>query len=102
MKNKQKQWKIRGKNQISAIKENGKQIIESKESAKDDFAIDRSGVSHEKQKEIFNRLVKQRALEFSDIKNNVDPIDLVYIFKTIGNERKDFGNYQILLKLFED
>ena len=27
---------------------------------------------------------------------------MVYRFKTIGNEPKDFGNYQIPLKLFED
>ena len=70
-------------NQISAIKDSGKQIIESKEGAKNDFDIDRSGVSHEKQKKIFNRLVKQRALEFSDIKNKIDLNDLVYILKLL-------------------
>ena len=37
-----------GKNQISAIKEIGKQIIESNEVAKNDFNIDRSVVTHEK------------------------------------------------------
>ena len=50
------------KNQISATKENGKQIIESNEVTKNDFNIDRSGVSHKKQKEILNRLVKERTL----------------------------------------
>ena len=59
-------------------------------------------MSNEKQKEIFNRLVKERALEFSDIKDKIDPNNLVYIFKTGENEPKDFGNYQIPLKLFED
>ena len=68
-----------GKNQTSAIKERGKQIIESNEVAKNDFNIDRSGVSHEKQKEIFNRLVKEMILEFSDIKDKIDPNNLVYI-----------------------
>ena len=77
---KQRSGKI---NQISAIKDSGKQIIESKEGAKNDFDIDRSGVSHEKQKKIFNRLVKQRALEFSDIKNKIDLNDLVYILKLL-------------------
>ena len=91
-----------GKNQISAIKERGKQITESNEVAKNDFKIDRSGASHEKQKEIFNRHVKERAFEFSDIKDKIDPNNLVYIFKTGGNESKDFGNYQMSLKLFED
>ena len=83
--------KYQGKNQISAIKESGKQITESNEVAKNDFNIDRSGVPHEKQKEIFNRLVKERALEFSNIKNKIDLSNLVYTFKTDGNEPKDFG-----------
>ena len=91
-----------GKNQISATKESRKQIIESKEVAKNDFNIDRSGVPHEKQKEIFNRLAKERAFEFSDIKEKIDPNNLVYTFKTDKNESKDFGNYQRPLKLFED
>ena len=45
--------------------------------------------------EIFNRLVKERALQFGDIKDNIDPNNLVYRFKTGGNEPKDFGNYQM-------
>ena len=92
----------KGKNQISAIKESGKQIIESNEVAKNDFNIDKSGVLHEKQKEIFNRLVKERALEFDDINYMIDTNNLVNRFKTDGNELKDFGNYQMPLKLFED
>ena len=75
------------------LKESGKQIIESNEVAKNGFNIDRSGVSHRKQKEIFNKLVKDRALELYDIKDKTDLNDLVYIFKTGGNEPKDFGNY---------
>ena len=57
---------------------------------------------HEKQKEIFDRLVKARALEFSYIKDKIDPNNLVYAFKTDGNEPKDFGNCQTPVKLFED
>ena len=57
---------------------------------------------HEKQNKIFNRPVKERDLEFSDIKDKIDPNNLVYAFKTDGNVSKDFGNYQIPLKLFED
>ena len=57
---------------------------------------------NENQKEIFNRLVKERAREFSDIKDKIDPNNLVYIFKTGENELKDFWNYQMPLKLFED
>ena len=84
-----------GKNQSSAIKESGKQITESNEAAKNDFNIDRSGVTHEKQKEIFNELVKERGLEFSGIKDKIDPNNLVCTFKTDGNEPKDFKNYKI-------
>ena len=90
------------KNQISTIKESGKQITESNEVAKNDFIIDRSGVSHEKQKLVFNRLVKERALDFYNAKDKIDPNNLVYIFKTGGNEPKDLGSYQMLLKLFKD
>ena len=57
---------------------------------------------HEKQKQVFNRFVKERALVFFDIKDKIDPNNLVYTFKTDGNEPKDFGNYQTPLKLFED
>ena len=39
-----------GKNQISATKEHGKQIIESNEVVKNDFNIDRSCVVHGKNK----------------------------------------------------
>ena len=88
--------------QISAIKESGKQIIESNEVAKKEFNIDRSGVSHEKQKEIFNRFVKKRALEFSDIKDKTDLDNLVYKFSGSENKPKDFRNYQLPMKLFED
>ena len=90
-----------GKNQIRAIKESRKQIVESNKVAKNDFNIDRSGVSHEKQKEIFNNLVKESALEFSDIKDKIDPNNLVYLFKTGGNEPTGFGNYQMPLKVFK-
>ena len=90
-----------GKNQISAIK-NVEKIIESNEVAKNGFDIGRSDVVHEKPKEIFNELVKERALEFSDVKDKIDPNDLVYTFKTDGNDPKDFRNYKTPLKLFED
>ena len=42
----------RGKNQAKAIKGHGKEIIGSTEVIKNDLNIDRSGASHEKQKNI--------------------------------------------------
>ena len=68
-----------GKSQISAIKESGKQITESNEIAKNHFNTDRSGVSLDKQKEIFNELLREMALEFYDIKDKIDPNNLVYV-----------------------
>ena len=49
-------------------------------------------MSQEKQTEKFNRLVKESALEFTAIKDEIDPNNLFYIFKTVGNELKEFGN----------
>ena len=84
------------------MKEHEKQIIESNEIANNDFDNDRSGVPHEKQKEIFNRLVKERALELCDIKDKTHRNNLDYNFKTSGNVPNDFGNGQMPLKLIEN
>ena len=59
-------------------------------------------MSHEKLKEIFNKLVKVRALQFDNVKDKIDLNNLVFGFKTSGNESKDFRNYEIPLKLFKD
>ena len=101
LKNKQSNWRSR-KNQISVIKESGNQIIEWNEIGKNDFNIDRSGVLLDKQKETFNELVRERALEFSDIKDKIDPNNLIYVYSTGKSNPKGFGNYQMPMKLFED
>ena len=80
----------------------GMAILDISKIAMYEFWYDKSGVPLEKQKEIFNRLVEERALEFSDVKDKIDPNNLVYVFKTEGNRPKDFGNNQMPLKLFED
>ena len=54
-------------------------------------------MSHEKQKEIFNRLVKERALEFCDIKDKFDLNNLVHKFSGSENKSKDLWQ-----NLFED
>ena len=38
----------------------------------------------------------------ADIKDKIDLNKLVYNFKTGANDSKDFGNYQMPWKLFED
>ena len=50
-------------------------------------------------KEIFKKLIKERALDFADIK---DKFDLNNDIKTKENKPKNFRNYQILLQLFEN
>ena len=57
---------------------------------------------NEKKKEIFNRLVKERAHEFDDIKDKIDLNKLVSKFRTDVNKPKDFRNYQMPWKLFQD
>ena len=66
-----------GKNQICVIKEHGKEIIESNKVAKNDFNINKSGVSNEK-----HRRVEEKVHEFPDIKDKSDPNKLEYKFKT--------------------
>ena len=71
--------------------------------AKNDFNIDRSGVSLDKQKKKrIKELVRERALDLSDIKDKIDSNNLVYLYSTGKNNTKDFGNYQMSMKLFED
>ena len=71
--------------------------------AKNDFNIDRSGVSLDKQqKKRIKELVRERALDLSDIKDKIDSNNLVYLYSTGKNNTKDFGNYQMSMKLFED
>ena len=56
-------------------------------------------MSNERQKEIFNRFVEERAHEFADIKDKSDLNKLVHKFRTSLNEPKDFRNYQMPWKL---
>ena len=56
---------------------------------------------HEKQKEIFNKLLAKRASKFVGKKYKIDPNKLIFDFKTEGKIPKDFRNYQMPLKLFK-
>ena len=58
---------------------NKKKQLKIREIAKNHFNTDRSGVSLDKQEEIFNELLRERALEFYDIKDKIDPNNLVYV-----------------------
>ena len=55
-----------------------------------------------KKKKRIKELVRERALDLSDIKDKIDSNNLVYLYSTGKNNTKDFGNYQMSMKLFED
>ena len=88
--------------QIKSIEDHGKQLVESNELIKKDFNIDRDGVSLDEQKIIFNELVDDKSHEFQNLKNEINPINLAYKYRTKGRSPKYFGNYQDLRKLFKD
>ena len=61
-----------------------------------------SGVAHEKQKGIFNILVKERSFEFDNTKHKIDINNWVYKFSGSENRPIDFKNYQLQWKVFKD
>ena len=56
-----------GKNQIKAIEDHGKQLVESDEIIRKDFNINRDIIRLEKQKKIFNELVEERSSVVLDL-----------------------------------
>ena len=78
------------KKQIKAIEEHGKQLVKSNAIISgNDFNIDRDNVSLEKQKEVFNELLKERASELNVMDDKINPNNLVYKFKN-ENSLEDF------------
>ena len=61
-----------------------------------------SGVPHEKQKGIFNILVKERSFEFDNTKHKIGINNWVYKFSGSENRPIDFKNYQLQWKVFKD
>ena len=66
-----------GKKQIKAIEDHGKQLVESKEIFKKDFNIDRDSVSTWRTKKMFNELVEEKSYEFQDLKEKINPNNLI-------------------------
>ena len=90
-----------GEKQIKVLEDHGKQLIESNECIKKDFNIDGDSLLfHEQQQKIFNRLAEEKSYEFNNLKENINPNNLVYKFKTEGRIPKDFSNYQNPVDLF--
>ena len=57
-------------------------------------------VYHLKKK--FKKLVEEKSYEFQNLKEKVNPNNLIYKYKTEGRSPKDFSNYQNLIDLFRN
>ena len=88
LKNKQKWLK-----KIKAIEDHGKQLAESNELIKKDFNIDREYTTWWT-KNVFNRLVEEKSYEFLNLKEKINPNNLIYYYKNEGRRSKDFSGYQ--------
>ena len=53
-----------------------------------------------KTKKIFNELVKEKYLEFQNLKEKMNPNSLIYKYKTEAISPKGFSNYQSVIDLF--
>ena len=53
-----------------------------------------------KTKKIFNELVKEKYLEFQNLKEKMNPNNLIYKYKTEAISPKSFSNYQNVIDLF--
>ena len=88
-----------GEKQIKALEDLGKQLVETNELTENDFNIDKDDVPLEKKKKMFNELVEKKSFKFQNLKEKINPNNLIYKFKTEGISPKDFSNYQNLIDL---
>ena len=92
---------IEEQGKTKTIEDHEKQLVESNKLLKKDFNIDRNyHVYHLTNKKIFNRLVEEKSYEFNNLKEKINPNNLVYEFKTEGRIPKGFSNYQNLIEVF--
>ena len=54
------------------------------------------------QKEIFSKLLEERAFEFNNLGDKINSNELIYDFKTEGRCPKYFRNYQNPIELFKN
>ena len=66
------------KKQTKALKEQGKQFVESNEK---DFNIDRDSIPFDEQRKIFNELIEEISSEFKDLEKRINPDNLIYKYK---------------------
>ena len=67
----------------------------SNELIKKDFNIDSDSVPLDEEK--FNRLVEEKSYEFQNLKEKINPNNLIYKYKTVGRSLKDLSD---LIDLF--
>ena len=77
-----------------------KTMAESNEILKNDFNIDRDSIPLEEWKNIFNELVEEKSYEYQNLKQKINPSNLIYKYKTKGKSLKDFSDYQKPIDLF--
>ena len=73
-----------GKKQIESLKEHEKKPVESNELVKKDFKIDSTPLDGQKKK--FNKLVEEKSYEFQNLKEKINPNNLIYNYKTEGKK----------------
>ena len=84
------------KNQIKVIKDHGKQFAESNEK----ILLSTEIVHHLMNKEKFNKLVEEKYYEFQNLKEKINPNNLIYNYKTEGKISTDFSDYQNPIDIF--
>ena len=57
-------------------------------------------VYHLKDEKEINELIEEKSFVFQNLKENVDPNNLMSRYRTEGISPKDFSNYQNLMDLF--
>ena len=84
------------KNQIKAVKDHGKQFAESNEK----ILLSTEIVHHLMNKKNFNKLVEEDFYESKNLKEKINPNNLIYNNKTEGKILRDFSNYQNPIDIF--
>ena len=75
-------------------------MAESRELDKKDFNISKNGIPLERQKKLFNELAEEKSFEFQNLKEKINPNNLIYRYKTEVISPKDFSDYQNPIDLF--
>ena len=84
------------KNQIKAVKDHGKQFAESNEK----ILLSTEIAHHLMNKKNFNKLVEEDFYKSKNLKEKINPNNLIYNNKTEGKILRDFSNYQNPIDIF--